>query len=108
LGGFIDGDGYFGLNAGKYPFCEITVHIREVQVLAKIKKHLHGSIQTRTAARANITTVSWRLHKRDQVRALVLLLNGYIQTPTRYAQFARVCSVFNISPQQHVLRKTSS
>lgn len=49
LGGFLDGDGTFGLNQGKYPFCEITVHSTEVQALAKIKKQLHGSVTVRTA-----------------------------------------------------------
>jgi len=54
LGGFIDGDGSFGLNQGKCPYCEITVHSLEVQVLAKIKKRLGGSISRRTAASKQI------------------------------------------------------
>lgn len=108
MGGLIDGDGTFGLNQHKYPYCEITVHCTEVQVLAKIKKQLGGSISLRTSSTRPVKAARWRLHNASGMRKLIALVNGNIRLPTRFQQFASVCGAFGVAPATFPLSKTSS
>lgn len=108
LGGLIDGDGTFGLNQGRYPYCEITVHSKEVQVLAKIKKQVGGTISSRTTAGKIVNASRWRLHNRAGMIKLITLINGNIHLPARFVQFTTVCTALGITPQKVPLQKTSS
>lgn len=108
LGGLIDGDGSFGLNQGKYPFCEITVHSKEVQVLAKVKKQLQGSVSIRTLGGKTVNAYRWRLHNREGMQKLVALVNGHIHLDARFKQFTSVCTALSVIPQKTPLQKTSS
>lgn len=108
LGGFIDGDGTFGLNQGKYPFCEITVHSTEVQVLAKIKAKFGGSVSKRTSSSREVNAYRWRLHNAVGMRRLVAAVNGNLHLPVRISQFEQVCAVLDVSVLRKPLTKSSS
>jgi hypothetical protein len=108
LAGLIDGDGSFGLNQTRYPFCEITVASSEVQVLAKIKHRFGGSVSRRTSTTREVNAYRWRLHNRAGMLSLVKAVNGNIRLPARVAQFTAVCSVLDVTVEVSPLQKTSS
>jgi len=91
LAGFIDGDGYFYISNKNYPSLEITVHLKEVQVLYKIKTLLGGSVKNRI----NVNAVRYRLHSIHGMTNAVDFLEGRLQHPTRMAQFERVKALLN-------------
>jgi hypothetical protein len=108
LGGFIDGEGSFGLNQNKQPYCEITVHKNEVQVLAKIKQKLGGTVARQRLGGNDISAYRWRLHSASGMRKLVALVNGNINQPDRFSQFSAICAALNIPPVSKPITRASS
>ena len=79
-----------------------------MQVLAKIKKRLGGSVTRRTRRGGAINAFRWRLHTALGMRKLITLVNGSIHLPARFAQLTAVCNVLGITPIARPLRRTSS
>jgi hypothetical protein len=88
LGGLMDSDGCFSLSKKNYLCCEITVPIREISGLYKIKAKFGGSISYRTATQA----VRWRLHKKELLYKFLLALNGNIHT--KFSKYAEVMALY--------------
>lgn len=74
LGGLMDSSGSFCLSKKGYLSCEITLGMREVDSLYKIKKKFGGSV----SKRAKTETIRWRLHKKDLLKPFLEMLNGHI------------------------------
>lgn len=98
LAGFIDGDGCFCISKKNYPSLEITVHLKEVQVLYKIQTLLGGYINHRK----NVNAVRYRLHSIHGIRNALYFLEGRLQHPVRIAQFERVKAILNIKKSQSI------
>lgn len=79
-----------------------------MQVLAKIKRRLGGSVTPRTRCGGVINAFRWRLHNTLGMRELITLVNGNIHLPARFVQLTAVCTVLGITPVARPLRKTSS
>ena len=88
LAGLIDGDGWLGVSKKGYTCCEITVGIRELSILSRVKEHLGGSI----TLRKNIAAYRWRLHNRVGMEKLVDHINGKLLLHKRQEQFQNVCN----------------
>lgn len=96
LAGLLDADGGFYTSRDQDVSCEITVHEKEHQTLAFLKRHLGGSITPRVKTKA----FRWRLHKRHSLERLVHNLNGRFQTQRLHTQFKKVCKMYDIPPKQ--------
>ena len=71
-----------------YTCCEITVGIRELSILSRVKEHLGGSI----TLRKNTAASRWRLHNRVGMEKLVDHINGKLLLRKRQEQFQNVCN----------------
>lgn len=92
LAGLIDGVGLFSISTKNYTSCEITVSLREINILAKIKKNLGGSI----ILRKNAAAYRWRLHNKNGMRTLVKNINGKLLLQSKQIQLKKVCENLNI------------
>src|SRR3569833_3209072 len=72
LAGLNDGDGWLGVSKKGYTCCEITVGIRELSILSRVKEHLGGSI----TLSKNTAAYRWRLHNQVGMERLVVHING--------------------------------
>ena len=88
LAGLIDGDGWLGVSKKGYTCCEITVGIRELSILSRVKEHLGGSI----TLRKNTAAYRWRLHNQVGMERLVDHINGKLLLRKRQEQFQNVCN----------------
>nr|YP_009444500.1 hypothetical protein [Kazachstania unispora]APD15123.1 hypothetical protein [Kazachstania unispora] len=96
LAGLIDGDGYFGITKGKYISCEITVELKDENMLLEIQKRFGGSIKLRSGIRA----MRYRLQNKTGMIKLINAINGNIRNSKRLPQFIKVCNLLNIKPVQ--------
>lgn len=99
LGGLIDADGGFYISKKGYGSVEITMHIKEIQTLYKIKTMCHGQV----ALREGKKTARWRLHKREPLLKLLTLISGNIRLKKRQLQYQKICEIYNVDyklPQQ--------
>lgn len=74
LGGLMDSDGSFSISKKKYLTCEITLSLREINSLYKIKSKFGGSVTLRKKTKA----VRWRLHKKKLLIEFLKAINGFI------------------------------
>jgi ubiquinol-cytochrome c reductase cytochrome b subunit len=88
LGGLMDSDGSFSLSKLGYLSCEITLGVREVDSLYKIKKKFGGSV----TKRSNVQTFRWRLHNRDLLRPFLESLNGHIYVKSE--QYEKIMKLY--------------
>ena len=102
LAGLIDGDGWLGVSKKGYTCCEITVGIRELSILSRVKEHLGGSI----TLRKNTAAYRWRLHNRVGMEKLVDHINEKLLLRKRQEQFQNVCnSLGKYTNQEERIRK---
>lgn len=94
LAGLIDGDGCFLVSNAGYPSLEISVHMKDKDLLSPIKQHYGGSIKPR----AGFNAVRYRLHHREGIERLCMDVNGFLRHPIRMAQFVNVCKCVNTTP----------
>ena len=94
LAGLIDSDGSLLVSHKGYTSCEITLYIREVQTLYKIKRVLGGRI----AKRSNAQAFRWRLHNKIGMLKLINLINGKILLMKRKIKLIKVCEILDIIP----------
>jgi hypothetical protein len=92
LSGLIDGDGNFLLSKKGYASLEITVDIRDSNVLYKIKSAFGGSIKLRSGAKA----IRYRLFKEEGLLNLIKAVNGNIRHPNRMLQLLKICKKYNL------------
>ena len=93
LSGLIDGDGCFLLSKKGYASLEITVNIRDSNVLCKIKSTFGGSIKLRSGAKA----IRYRLFKKEGLLNLIKAVNGNIRNPSRMLQLLKICIKYNLN-----------
>jgi len=74
LGGLMDSDGTFYLSKKNYLSCEITLSLRKINSLYKIKSKFGGSIKLRIKSNA----FRWRLHKKELLINFLNTINGFI------------------------------
>jgi hypothetical protein len=94
LAGLIDSNGSLLVSNKGYTSCEITLYIREVQTLYKIKRVLGGRIVKRSNAQA----FRWRLHNKIGMLKLINLINGKLLLIKRQIQLIKVCEILDIIP----------
>lgn len=90
LAGLMDSAGCFYISKTKNLSCEITVSLREVQALYKIKTKFRGSISLRQGS----NSYRWRLHKKEDLIYFLNSINGYIYVKINKFQIALF--LFNI------------
>jgi ubiquinol-cytochrome c reductase cytochrome b subunit len=74
LGGIMDSDGCFYLNKNNYLSCEISLSLRELDSLNKIKAKFGGAISKRVKE----NSFRWRLTKKNLIQQFLIALNGNI------------------------------
>ncbi len=93
----MDSNGCFYLSKKNYLSCEITVSIREISGLHKIKSKFGGSVSYRTTTQA----VRWRLHKKEFLYKFLLALNGNIHN--KFSKYKEVMALY--APDIVILKK---
>jgi len=92
IAGVIDGDGHIHISKKGYCTIEITMEVRDIACLMKIKNRYGGSVKIlkiRTAYR-------YRLHHREGICKFIQDMNGMLLNPIRIEQFTKLCSLYNI------------
>lgn len=93
IAGVTDGDGYFHVSKKNYVEYCVVMEPRDIACLYKLKQRYGGSIKSLASANA----VRYRLHNKQGIINIINDLNGLILNPVRQEQFARVCSLYNVS-----------
>lgn len=92
LAGVIDGDGYLTIQKNKAAVLEITMPLKDENLLNKIKQKLGGNIKRRKES----FSIRYRLGHKDGMVNLINRINGNIRNTIRVKQFQKICSYFNI------------
>lgn len=92
LAGIIDGDGYLTIQKNKAAILEITMPLKDENLLYKIKQKLGGNIKRRNKTLA----IRYRLGHKDGIINLINRINGNIRNTIRVKQFKKLCLHFNI------------
>nr|WFS79751.1 hypothetical protein [Ulva prolifera]WFS79828.1 hypothetical protein [Ulva prolifera]WFS79905.1 hypothetical protein [Ulva prolifera] len=92
LAGVIDGDGYLTIQKNKAAVLEITMPLKDENLLNQIKQKLGGNIKRRKQS----FSIRYRLGHKDGMVELINRINGNIRNTIRVKQFKTICSHFNI------------
>nr|QWL15189.1 hypothetical protein [Ulva rigida] len=92
LAGVIDGDGYLTIQKNKVAVLEITMSLKDENLLNQIKQKLGGNIKRRNQS----FSIRYRLSHKDGMVELINRINGNIRNTIRVKQFKKICSYFNI------------
>lgn len=92
LAGVIDGDGYLTIQKNKAAVLEITMPLKDENLLNQIKQKLGGNIKRRKES----FSIRYRLGHKDGMIELINRINGNIRNTIRVKQFKTICSYFNI------------
>lgn len=92
LAGVIDGDGYLTIQKNKAAVLEITMPLKDENLLNQIKQKLGGNIKRRKES----FSIRYRLGHKDGMVNLINRINGNIRNTIRVKQFQKICSYFNI------------
>ena len=65
---------------------------RDIACLYKMKQRYGGSVKATSHAKA----IRFRLHHMAGIQLVIKDVNGLIQNPVRYAQFKKVCKLYNV------------
>nr|YP_009633124.1 hypothetical protein [Ulva lactuca]QBS47982.1 hypothetical protein [Ulva lactuca] len=103
LAGVIDGDGYLAIQKNKVAVLEITMPLKDENLLNQIKNKLGGHIKLRSQSLA----IRYRLSHKKGMFDLINRINGNIRNTIRVQQFKKICLHFNI-PYIEALKLTSN
>nr|YP_004072427.1 hypothetical protein HPOM_18 [Ogataea polymorpha]ADT63573.1 hypothetical protein HPOM_18 [Ogataea polymorpha] len=92
LAGIIDGDGCFNLSKQGYASLEITMDIRDKEVLYLMKHKLGGSIKHRSGAKA----LRYRLHHKAGILDVINRINGLMRNSKRLVQLNKILTKYGI------------
>ena len=92
IAGVIDGDGNFHISKKGYVELSVVMEPRDIACLYKIKQRYGGSVKATSHAKA----IRYRLHHMAGIQLVIKDVNGLIQNPVRYAQFKKVCELYNV------------
>ena len=92
IAGVIDGDGNFHISKKGYVELSVVMEPRDIACLYKMKQRYGGSVKATSHAKA----VRFRLHNMAGIKLVIKDVNSLIQNPVRYAQFKKVCELYNI------------
>jgi hypothetical protein len=97
LGGFVDGDGYFGHYEKRN---ETSLNISQaswnLHLLEQLREKFGGSLmKVNKGEKSN--AYLYRLAKRDNLIELLHGVNGYIRATSRTVQFKKFCNLYNIT-----------
>ena len=93
VAGVIDGDGNFHISKKGYVELSVVMEPRNIACLYKLKQRYGGSVKATSHAKA----VRFRLHHMAGIQKVIKDLNGLFQNPIRFAQFSKVCSLYNVA-----------
>lgn len=88
LGGLMDSDGTFSVSKKGYLNCEITLSLREIDSLFKIKSRFGGSVKIRSKSKF----VRWRLHKKNLLINFLLAINGFVYL--KYEKYESIMKLY--------------
>ena len=92
IAGVIDGDGNFYISKKGYVELSVVMEPRDIACLYKMKQRYGGSVKATSHAKA----IRFRLHHMAGIQLVIKDVNGLIQNPVRYAQFKKVCELYNV------------
>ena len=92
IAGVIDGDGNFHISKKGYVELSVVMEPRDIACLYKMKQRYGGSVKATSHAKA----VRFRLHNLKGILQVIKDINGLIQNPVRFAQFKKVCELYNV------------
>lgn len=92
LAGVIDGDGYLTIEKNKAAVLQITMPLKDENLLNQIKQKLGGNIKRRKQS----FSIRYRLSHKDGMVNLIHRINGNIRNTIRVKQFQNICSYCNI------------
>lgn len=92
LAGLIDGDGYFHLAKSGTARLQITMDLRDEEVLYLIKHKFGGNIRKI----ANANAYRYQLSNKKGLIKLINSINGLIRNPTRLLQMHQLCKKYDI------------
>ena len=92
IAGVIDGDGNFHISKKGYVELSVVMEPRDIACLYKIKQRYGGSVKATSHAKA----IRFRLHHMAGIQLVIKDVNGLIQNPVRFAQFKKVCELYNV------------
>lgn len=92
IAGITDGDGYFHISKKGYVEYTVVMEARDQACLYKLKQRYGGSIKSM----ANANAIRFRLHHKEGILKIIKDLNGLLQNPIRYAQFAKVTELYSV------------
>ena len=93
IAGVIDGDGNFYISKKGYVELSVVMEPRDIACLYKMKQRYGGSVKATSHAKA----IRFRLHHMAGIQHVIKDVNGLIQNPVRFAQFSKVCSLYNVA-----------
>ena len=92
IAGVIDGDGNFYISKKGYVELSVVMEPRDIACLYKMKQRYGGSVKATSHAKA----IRFRLHHMAGIQLVITDVNGLIQNPVRFAQFKKVCELYNV------------
>lgn len=92
IAGVIDGDGNFYISKKGYVELSVVMEPRDIACLYKMKQRYGGSVKATSHAKA----IRFRLHHMAGIQLVIKDINGLIQNPVRFAQFKKVCELYNV------------
>jgi hypothetical protein len=92
IAGITDGDGYFHISKKGYVEYTVVMEPRDQACLYKLKQRYGGSIKSM----ANANAMRFRLHHKEGILKIIKDLNGLLQNPIRYGQFAKVSEIYSV------------
>ena len=93
IAGIVDGDGHIYISKKGYCTIEISIEIRDIACLSKIKNRYGGSIKSIS----NGNAFRYRLHHKEGIIKFICDINGIFYNPTRIIQFNNLCNLYNIT-----------
>ena len=92
IAGVIDGDGNFHISKKGYVELSVVMEPRDIACLYKLKQRYGGSVKATSHAKA----VRFRLHNLKGILQVIKDINGLIQNPVRFAQFKKICQIYQV------------
>ena len=92
IAGVIDGDGNFHISKKGYVELSVVMEPRDIACLYKLKQRYGGSVKATSHAKA----VRFRLHNLKGILQVIKDINGLIQNPVRFAQFKKICKIYQV------------
>ena len=104
IAGVIDGDGNFHISKKGYVELSVVMEPRDIACLYKLKQRYGGSVKATSHAKA----VRFRLHNLKGILQVIKDINGLIQNPVRFAQFKKICKIYQVETNFKIPLKYNS